>query len=296
MSPSGVRILAPAKVNLHLAVGALRSDGYHDVVTILQSIGLHDTVTLRPAPTFSFACTPGIGIPVEQNLAYRAARLCSERYGRDLDVSISVEKRIPAGAGLGGASADAAAVISGLARMWSRTIADPVALEVARSLGADVPFFLEGGAALFVGRGDVLERRLTALDASIVLVKPAGPVPTVAAYRAFDLIFPAPPSPPAADDLAAALDSGDTAAVATRIFNNMTEAAIAVLPDVGRALDLVRSADGVLGATVAGSGSSVFGICDSRAAAEAVADLARDAGLWAEATSTLRDGCVIETL
>lgn len=286
---AALELIAPAKVNLYLAVGGLREDGYHDVTTVLHALALHDTLTLTPAPSFTFACSHDLGLSVDQNLAVRAARAMSERYARPLKVAIRLTKRIPAGAGLGGASADAAAVVLGLARAWGLETDDPTITEVARGLGADVPFFLEGGAALFVGRGDVLETRLPALDAPVVLAMPAKPVSTAAAYAALDAA-PRPPAPPVGP-LLDALGAGCITDVAARLHNDMTAAAVGLAPDVARALDLLGTQPGVLGALVAGSGSCTFGICADDASARRAAERARTAGLWSAVTRLASDGC-----
>jgi 4-diphosphocytidyl-2-C-methyl-D-erythritol kinase len=286
-----LRVLAPAKVNLHLAVGAAGSDGYHPVETVLQTLALHDRVELAPGGP-SFLCEPDLGLPAADNLAWRAARAMAERFHRSLEVAIAVEKRIPSGAGLGGASSDAAAVIVGLATYWGIDRADVRLSVIARSLGADVPFFLEGGAALFGGRGDVLTRRARSLEAPIVVVKPSEAVPTARAYEAFDRLDPV--VSPKVSDLMHALDEGDAGAVAGRLHNAMTASSVGLVPAIGAALEMVRSAAGVLGAAMAGSGSAVFGICASGDAAEACAAHASELGYWSAATRTRPAGCEIE--
>lgn len=284
-----MQVFAPAKVNLHLAVGARRSDGYHDVTTVLQALAFGDTVTITPSAEFGFACTPDLGLAAEENLACRAAHAMAQRFDRPLTASIAVEKRVPAGAGLGGASSDAAAVLLGLAQLWEMDPADEGLADVARSLGADVPFFLMRGAALFGGRGDLLERPLPALDAPIVLVKPAPSVPTAQAYAAFDRLAASPPPPPEA--IIAALEDGDPAAVAAHLYNNMTEAALALVPEIAGVLRLLGESSGIRGTTMAGSGSAVFGICADERAAEACAESARALGLWAVATHAHTGDC-----
>ncbi len=285
---------APAKVNLYLGVGARRADGYHDVETVLQTLSLSDTVVIEPAEDLSVACDTDLGLPAEENLAYRAALALAEALGREPGACISLTKRIPAGGGLGGASSDAAAVLVGLARLWGYT--DPgddgatevVLHEVAASLGADVPFFLGGGTALFGGRGDVLTSRYATPRLDIALVKPDEPVPTGAAYAAFDrLLLPTPPGPGAVADACAA---GDARGLARVLYNNMTEASVSLVPAVGDVLGWSRSAGGVLGAAVAGSGSTVFAVCESGASALRVVEEARCRGWWAEAAESRVDG------
>jgi 4-diphosphocytidyl-2-C-methyl-D-erythritol kinase len=287
-----LRIVAPAKVNLYIAVGAVGDDGYHAVDTVLQALMFGDTVTIDEGVPFSFSCTPDLGLDPEGNLALRAARAMSAHFGHPLDVSIIVDKQVPAGAGLGGASADAAAVVCGLAAIWGVGEATRDLQVIAGSLGADVPFFLRGGAALFGGRGDVPVRHLQPLDAPVVLVKPAEAVPTAAAYAAFDLIGGA--EAPALQPLIDALEADDRAGVGTRLFNAMTAASLTLVPAVTDAMRLVEESPGVVGAAMAGSGSAVFGICEDTTSAQACADSARLGGFWATATRTRPDGCRIE--
>lgn len=289
-----VRVSAPAKVNLHLAIGPLLADGYHPVRTIIHALELHDALTITDGVPLSFTCATELGIPAEQNLALRAARALAGAVGRELAVAITLEKVIPSGAGLGGGSADAAAVLCGLAALWELDPRDPRVTAVARSLGADVPFFLTGGAALLGGRGDALERVLPPLDAPVVLVKPGQPVPTAAAYRAFDRLPAA--QVPDEQALASALEARDPARAGSLLYNAMTPASVQIVPAIADALALVRTHPGALGAAVAGSGSAVFGIFDDPAAAERCAEAALAAGYWSQATRFSAGGCRVERL
>lgn len=279
-----MRWQAPAKVNLYLRVGARRPDGYHDVDTVLQTLEIGDEVEVSPADRFSFSCEPDLGLPPEANLAHRAATVLAEAVGRPLDVAVRIAKRLPAGAGLGGGSSDAAAVLRALVRLWDLRDTGGLERRVAVSLGADVPFFLEGGCALYGGRGDALVRRLPWVPMDVVLVWPGEPVPTPAAYAAFDrMLSPAAPDP---STLLAALEGGEPGAVMAAVHNDLGEAAVGLVPATGHALALLRGADGALGAAVCGSGAGVFGIFADRATATAGAVSARERGWWAEETRT----------
>mgnify|MGYP001055282460 CR=1 FL=1 len=287
-----LRIHAPAKVNLYLAVGPVRPDGYHPVDTVLHALEFGDEVTVGPSERLRFSCVPDLGLADDDNLAYKAVLAMAGHFDREPLVSVTVRKRVPAGAGLGGASSDAAAVIVGLATLWGVSERGEDLHSIARSLGADVPFFLDGGAARFTGRGDVFLRRLPALDVPVVLVRPAEPVATAEAYRAFD-DMPHEAAPPV-EPLERALVEGDTQRVAALLFNAMTPSSARLVPSVGHALDLVRSHPGVLGAAMAGSGSAVFGICDVSGSAEACAAHAAEAGYWSAATRTCGRACAVE--
>lgn len=287
--PRRVELSAPAKINLYLGVGARRADGYHDVETVLQAISLSDQIVVEDASELSIRCEPDIGLPPEDNLVFRAATAFAEAVGHKPGVRITVRKRIPANAGLGGASTDAAAVLVGLTHLWGL---DPESAEVQRrvavALGADVPFFLTGGTALFSGRGDELVRLLPTPALCLTVLKPDEPVPTGAAYAAFDRLMVS--APLGAAEMVAACEKRDPAAVARALANNMTEASTDLAPAIGDALAWCRSVAGVLGAAMAGSGSAVFAICETPSAAEAVLRGARERGWWGSLAKSLEEG------
>jgi 4-diphosphocytidyl-2-C-methyl-D-erythritol kinase len=281
-------ITAPAKVNLFLGIGAVRPDGHHDLKSIFQTLELHDTVHLTPADDLTLTCDEDLGIPAEHNLAFCAARAFSEVFEVDVLIDIAIEKRVPPGAGLAGGSSDAAAVLTGLAHWANLQLDDARLHRVARSLGADVPFFLYGGAALMHGRGDELVRHLPNVRFDVALIKPDVPVSTAAAYRAFD----ADPQP--LGDLRGVADAlrvgPDVVALGASLSNNMTTASVSLVPEVGEALEWMKAQDGVLGALVAGSGSSVFAVCGDAACAQRIAADAAARGLWSAATATRSTG------
>ncbi len=283
-----LRVLAPAKVNLFLGIGPVRSDGYHELTSVFHALGLADEIEIRTAESLTVTTDSDLGIPERLNLAHRAAVEMGSAFGRDPLAAIHVVKRIPHGAGLGGGSSDAAGVIAGLAYMWGIDLSDDRCLSVARSLGADVPFFLAGGAALMTGRGDVLERTLPPLPGvPVALLRPPLPVSTAEAYRTFDL------DPVAAGDHRAtveALERSDTSALVRSLANNLESAAATVVPEVAEAVAWVRSRPGVLGALVAGSGSAVFAVCEDPIVSERVAEEARGRGWWSVATELAMHG------
>jgi 4-diphosphocytidyl-2-C-methyl-D-erythritol kinase len=285
---TAITLAAPAKVNLLLDVGGRRADGYHDVTTVLVALELHDDVTVAEASALTLACEPDLGLPPQENLAWRAAEAVARALDREPALALRVTKRIPARAGLGGGSADAAAVIAGACRLWGVDPALPAVTEAARSLGADVPFLIAGGAALYGGRGDELIETLPTPELHIVLVNPGVDVPTPAAYAAFDRML----APPALDPapLTAALRAGDAAAAAAALANDLTDASAGYAPAIRDALGLVRSAPGVLGAQMAGSGATVFGICEDATAARAAAEQAAARDWWAVATRSIEHG------
>ncbi|MDO8950282.1 MAG: 4-(cytidine 5'-diphospho)-2-C-methyl-D-erythritol kinase [Actinomycetota bacterium] len=286
-----VTLISPGKVNLFLEVGARRTDGYHDVATVLQALDERaaDVVEMAPADALAVTCVPDIGVSAEDNLATRALVLLGEVAGRTPAFAVTLRKRLPAAAGLGGASSNAAAVLVGACRLWGLDPASGEVLGIARSLGADVPFFIEGGTALYTGRGDVLARRLPTNALSLVLINPGEPVSTAAAYAHFDRRLRGPARD--VTTMLEALQSGDSSAVASALANNLGDVAVEIAPSVGEARSFLRQAPGVLGALVAGSGSTVFGICEDQTSAE---DVAREAstreGWWSVATCASSTG------
>lgn len=188
--------VAPAKVNLWLAVGALRADGMHELDTGFQAIDLADRIEIGRAPAGAeVVCTVSgewaAGVPEgEENLAARAALLLAARTGHDLRVSIAIDKRIPTGAGLGGASSDAAAVLLALGRRFAVPDPEHTLGDLAAELGADVPFFLEGGTQRARGIGDRLSRAELPAERWGILVWPGVGVSTRQAYEWLDAASP----------------------------------------------------------------------------------------------------------
>jgi 4-diphosphocytidyl-2-C-methyl-D-erythritol kinase len=270
---------APAKLNLYLAVGATRPDGYHAVTTVLLALDLGDEVVVEPADTLSLACEPSVDVPDEQNLAWKAALAMGAAFGRPADFAIRIAKRVPAGAGLGGGSADAAAVIAAMASAWGVSAVDPRLDAVASSLGADVLFPLHGGCALYEGRGEILTRTLPLPDVHFAIACGAEPVPTGTAYATFDRLGRGPTAGP--DAVESALESGDAAALGASLYDNMTPAAVELVPAIGDALAEMAAAPGCLGAALCGSGAAVFGIFAGRVEAAAAVGEARRRGMWA---------------
>lgn len=281
---SVLSVRAFAKINLDLRVGAVQPDGYHDVRTVLQTLRLHDTLTFtRRSGPFAITCdTPGV--PLDQkNLVWKAAALLHAAAGRRGDapsgVRVHLEKRIPAEAGLGGGSSDAAATLLALTRLWRLDPDLPTLLRLAARLGADVPFFLAGGTALGVGRGDDVSPLVEPGPTDVVLVKPPFGVPTPDAYRWFDGDGPGRPSR-RARRLPASWPAWSAGA------RNDLEAPVARRhPDIRRIVQRL-SRLGADYAAMSGSGSAVFGLFPDRlTAAGAQADLvARGWRAWATRT------------
>ena len=264
-----VRLRANAKVNLFLRVLGRRRDGYHDVETILHGIGLFDELDVSPAPELSLEVRAAARLPGElpdlrDNLVLEAAALLRDRPA--LGARIVLTKGVPLGAGLGGGSADAAATLVALDRLWHGGRRGASLLELAARLGSDVPFFLAGGSALATGRGERV-RPVPAPGALwFVLGLSRAPLSTADVYAVFDELGDREGPSPA--PMAEALASGDPARIGGLVHNDLEPAAIALRPEL-RDKKEVLLADGLLGAGVSGSGPSLFGVAADETAARA---------------------------
>lgn len=275
-----MRVISPAKINLSLSVGAIRSDGYHDVDSFFQLISLHDVLEINPADTFRFSSSLNLGISDSDNLVVRAAEAMSEAHGRDLPkLHIHLEKHIPHGAGLGGGSSNAAAVIFALSQLWGLAAGDQCSLDVAAKLGSDVPLFLAPTtASIMTGRGEILKESRAAVEGLLLLiVKPPGAhSPTPAVYQAFD-----------ADP-----QKGHNLDV---WHNNLEKAAIAVSPQTGELLAWLRSQEGVELAQVAGSGSACWAQVKDIHTLSILAEKAKKQGFWAAESASVSRGIYLQS-
>jgi len=290
---------APAKINLLLAVSSSVIEGKHQLISIFSTISLSDRLTYSYDSdrgrqiTIDVINAPGItplDITVEQNIVYKAVIALEENLQTKPEghLGITLEKMIPHEGGLGGGSSDAATTLLALCKLWG--IEDPhhaaPVLSAAKSLGADVPFFLTGGCALMGGYGDQLQQTLPQPQLDLVLVKPAAGVSTGSAYAQFD----ADPQPmPPSELLVNMLKAKDTPSktLASQLSNNLSKAACSLLPELAILLQELSARDGVYRALIAGSGSTVFGVCESQDAAEKTAVHFRENGYWAVAATTV---------
>ncbi len=274
---SGRRLVlsAGAKVNLVLEVLGRRADGYHEIATVMQAVDLSDRLILEEADTISCRAA-GSGVPTDgSNLAVRAARALGEAAGIARGVRITLDKRIPVAAGLGGGSANAAATLVGLNRLWGLRWSAARLGEVAVALGMDVPFFLHGGTALGTGRGEKLEA-VPGVGLALVLVNPRFGSSTAEVYgRVTPEMYT---DGTRARALLGALRSRRPARVAAALYNGLEPAAAPLHPEIGR-MKAALLAAGVLGVALSGSGPTVFGVARSFEHARQVrARLAR--GSW----------------
>lgn len=284
MTDWSLTLTAPAKINLYLGVHTERdARGYHKVDSLMAAVGLADTVTVAPAQELTVQTVPASDFPMQKNTAYRAAVAMAEHYGREANICVTIEKHIPLCAGLGGPSTDAAAVIVALAELWDIDRTDPALDNIARGIGADVPFFLHASPAFYVGGGDVLATEYSALPATpVVLVKPReASVSTIEAYRRFDET-PVPAEKPGA--IASALRSGDAETAYALVHNNLGVISAQMEPQIQTVLGWLRAQDGAVAVDVCGSGACSFAICDTATTAANLAEAAQQNGWWSCAT------------
>jgi 4-diphosphocytidyl-2-C-methyl-D-erythritol kinase len=270
-----VRVRAYAKINRSLRVLGVRADGYHELRTVFQSIALHDTLTIRAAKgPFRLTCDDPHCPGDETNLVWRAAtRLwtASGRRGAPRDISIDLEKRIPLQAGLGGGSSDAAAALRALGRLWR--VADTQVRAAGAEVGADVPYFFEGGTALGLERGDLLFPLIDEPPAWVVLVVPGFGVSTKDAFGWFDAdglerepLRRAARARPPAPSFVEGRASRSNGVVHPQLVNDLEAPVVARHPEIGRIISALRR-QGAAGAAMSGSGSAVFGLFTGRAGA-----------------------------
>jgi len=267
-----VTVRVPAKVNVQLAVGGARPDGFHDLANVFLAVSLYDEVTAAPAGELRITCSgPDAGqVPLDRtNLAARAALALAERHGVVPAVHLHIAKDIPVAGGMAGGSADAAGALLACDALWGTGASREELLEICAELGSDVPFSLVGGAALGTGRGE----RLRPLEAGgtfhWVFAVADGGLSTPAVYREFDRLnenVPVP-EPVASQDLLDALAKGDALALAATLANDLQPAALSLFPSLNDTLTVGSSA-GALATLVSGSGpTTAFLAADAESAA-----------------------------
>lgn len=276
-SPTGsVTVRVPGKLNLYLAVGDRRDDGYHELTTVFHAVSLVDEVTVRDADVLSLRVS-GEGADVlptdERNLAWQAAELMAEYVGRAPDVAISIDKSIPVAGGMAGGSADAAAVLVGVNVLWELGVPRRDLHSLAARLGSDVPFALHGGTALGTGRGEELATVLTRETFHWVLAFADRGLSTPAVFNELDRLRDTGRKLPESGDpepVLAALAAGDPQRLAGLLGNDLQAAAVSLNPGLRRTLRAGVEA-GALAGVVSGSGPTCAFLCSS---ADSAADVA----------------------
>jgi len=276
-----VRVRAPGKVNLQLAVGAAGADGFHPLATVFQALDLYETVTatsrtdgqITLAMDTSRALREAWGedapaVPLdESNLAWRAAEAVRERYGVDAGVDLHILKGVPVAGGMAGGSADAAAAVVACAQVWDCGATRAELAEICAQLGSDVPFSLHGHTAVGMGRGDVLSPAMVRGEFHWVCAIQDQGLSTPAVFARWDAMqaerAAAVPEPTLDAAVMQALSAGDPFALGMALRNDLQDAALALAPHLEATMEAMYAAE-ALGVIVSGSGPTVVGLARSR--------------------------------
>ena len=297
-------VLAPAKLNLFLRIVGKRPDGFHDLESVMATIGVYDTLELTEVDSSEIELSVADSSPRTasgsmrleapagpENLVIRAANLLRERTGCRHGARITLIKRIPSSAGLGGGSSDCAAALAGLNRLWNLRLSRPELLTLAGELGSDVAFFLaDAPLAVCTGRGERIEPLRVSSRLHFVVAKPASGLSTPAVFREWSSASgnhsgakPLQSETPTVASFVESLTRHDVGATARRLHNGLQAPAEALNADVRWLSNLFQRLP-VIGHQMSGSGSSYFGMCASRRQALAVSSRLRAAGVpWVRA-------------
>lgn len=292
-----VACLAPAKVNLWLRITGRRDDGFHWLDSLVAFTSVADEVRVSPAATPTFRVTGPFGADVpsapSENLVWRAADLMAERAGRHRSpLAIHLKKNLPVAAGIGGGSADAAAVIRCLQHLWHLTLTAEDRDRIA-GLGADIPMCVASEAAYVSGIGEELEPGPMLSGAALVLVNPGVPVSTPDVFKARTGPFSAPTRRPDIMESGTGVRSGAQApelmSAISSNRNDLAEAAMSICPEIGVVIRSLQKRPGLVHAGVSGSGATCFGLFDNGNHADlAAAAISRESpGWWCRAGSVL---------
>ncbi len=262
---------APAKLNLYLHVTGRRSDGYHLLDSLVAFSDIGDRLGIAPAQRLSLDLAGPFAPALmqedaRQNLVWRAAEMLAARLGRAPDVAITLEKNLPVASGIGGGSSDAATALKALAAHWQASLDEPALCALAAELGADVPVCVVARASFFGGIGDEIVAAPRLPPAPLLLVNPGIALPTASVFRARSGAF----SPPARFSEAPAT-AGALAALLAARRNDLSAAAIGLVPAIGSVIERLEAQAGALLARMSGSGATCFALFETKAAAEAAA-------------------------
>jgi 4-diphosphocytidyl-2-C-methyl-D-erythritol kinase len=288
-SDGAIRVAAPAKINLYLHVLGRRADGFHELDSLVGFADIADFVVARPTPGRGLTLTidgpfaEALRGDTAENLVLRAARLLAARAGVAADAALSLTKTLPVASGIGGGSSDAAATLRALARLWRVPLGEGELAALAAELGADVPVCLQRRTAWLGGIGERLEPAPKLPPVAILLANPGIALPTPAVFKARRGPFSA-----AARFAGAPRDAAELAALLAQRRNDLTDAAIALVPEIAELLALLGATEGVRVVRMSGSGATCFALYDDDAAARrAAAILAAERPSWWAATGRL---------
>ena len=286
-----IRVEAHAKVNLGLSVGNIRPDGYHDIDTIFQTISLSDTLVLKASDGSITLSCEGIQVPEGPgNLAWSAAALLTRELAAPA-ISIRLIKRIPVAAGLGGGSADAAAVLMGGRALFGLDASDEELAALALEIGSDVPFLLKGGTARGRGRGEILESLAPLCGFWLLLVTPGFAVRAEEAYRAARIGLTRYGSCTKLN--CSAIREGELGSLVTAFHNDLEPGVVSCYPEVGVVKKTLLDA-GVEAAVMSGSGPTVIGLTRSREEATDLSTHLEGRGWQMHIVEPIDSGCRVE--
>lgn len=276
-----VTVRVPAKVNVQLAVGRRRSDGFHDLINVFLAVSLFDEVTVAPADSLRITCSGDSAhqVPLDHtNLAAVAAELLAERHGRSPDVHIHIAKDIPVAGGMAGGSADAAGALLACDALWRMSTPRSELLSMSAELGSDVPFSMIGGAAIGTGRGEQVAPLKVTGSFHWVFAVADGGLSTPAVYGEHDrLTTGSVPAPAASTALLSALRDGDPAALAAHLTNDLQVAALSLRPSLADTLAAGKAA-GALSGLISGSGPTTAFLVKDPISAQQVAEALLESG------------------
>ena len=252
---------APAKINWFLKILGKRKDGYHEIQILIQKITLHDKLTF--APSNDLILKTGAPVPVEENLVYKAAMLLKSRCGIEKGAVIHLDKNIPMGAGLGGGSSDAAAALLGLNELWSLDLSLEELSEIAGQLGSDVPLFLYGPLSFVYGRGEKTVPRKAEKTLDILLVKPPFDVSTAWVYNNFSMLTKKAEKVNNIEHFIRKIERAELKGITGDVSNDLESVTINSFPVIAGIKEMLRK-QGAVFSLMSGSGSTVFGVFESR--------------------------------
>jgi 4-diphosphocytidyl-2-C-methyl-D-erythritol kinase len=282
--PAEETVLAPAKVNLSLFIRSRLPDGFHRIESLMQTVSLTDELHLRwGEPGLSCHCEPPLDCPAEENLAYRAALLFYQAIDKEPELSITLRKRIPQAAGLGGGSADAASVLHAIERRYHRPISCDHMVALAASLGSDIPFALVGGTAWVRGRGEQVTPLPPCPSLSLLLIKPMENLSTASVYRA--LLPEEIPTSGRIEPIVQALIQGNWAILARIWRNGLFAPAVRLCPAIEEVRRQLLEV-GALGALLSGSGPTMMGLFADRRHAEKAREGLQRIDLWTQVVTS----------
>lgn len=281
-------VKAPAKINLYLGVHTDRDErGYHRVDSVMAALDFGDVVTLTPAEGLSVTCEPGIRAHMDHTTTYRAVEALGKAFGHNPAFAVHIERHIPERSGMGGSSTDAGAALRGACQLWGIDPEDSRVVDIARSIGADVAFFLKPDVSYLAGAGDVLQEQFPTPQLALAVVRP--PVMGSCAQDAYAAFDRDPQALPPLAPYLEALRKEDISTIVRDAKNNLASAACALEPELEDALLWLQEHKGVLNAQVSGSGACLFALCADEGSARAVAQDAKENRNWWAISSKVVD-------